>query len=129
MVRWKFESSRAHWERPAWRGFSSATVGAAACTRTERAALAARRRLIEQVERGEVQHMKETFGGYWERWLSRRRPYLESGTWRGYEIAGRKRLLPAFGARSLGELSVDDIREFVAELAEDVEAVSWPPRP
>jgi hypothetical protein len=73
--------------------------------------------------------MKETFGGYWERWLSRRRPYLESGTRRGYEIAGRKRLLPAFGARSLGELSVDDIREFVAELAEDVEAVTWPPRP
>jgi integrase len=30
--------------------------------------------------------------------------------------------LPAFGARSLGELSVDDIREFVAELAESVEA-------
>ena len=30
--------------------------------------------------------------------------------------------LPAFGARSLGELSVDDVREFVAELAEEVEA-------
>jgi integrase len=89
---------------------------------SERAAVAARRRLIEQVERGEVRRTKETFGGLWELWLARRRPYLEAGTWTGYEIAGRKRLLPAFGARSLGELYVDDIREFVAELAEAVEA-------
>jgi integrase len=29
--------------------------------------------------------------------------------------------VPAFGARPLGELSVDDIREFVAELAGDVD--------
>ena len=29
--------------------------------------------------------------------------------------------MPAFGARSLGELSVDDIREFVADMAEGVE--------
>jgi integrase len=77
---------------------------------------------MEQVERGEVRHTRETFGGYWERWLARRRPYLEAGTWTGYEIAGRKRLLPSFGMRSLGELSVDAIREFVAELAEEVGA-------
>jgi integrase len=89
---------------------------------SERAARDARRRLIEQVERGEVRHTKETFSGYWGRWLERRRPYLEPGTWSGYEIAGRKRLLPAFGAKSLGELSVDAIREFVDELAEEVEA-------
>ncbi len=30
--------------------------------------------------------------------------------------------MPAFGARSLGELSIDDIREFVTALAEEVEA-------
>ena len=69
-----------------------------------------------------MRHTKETFGGYWERWLVRRRPYLEPGTWSGYEIVGRKRLLPAFGARPLGELSIEDVREFVAELAEDVKA-------
>ncbi len=74
------------------------------------------------MERGAIGHTRETFGAYWERWLARRRPYLETGTWSGYEIAGRKRPVPAFGSRSLGELSVDDIREFVAELAEDVEA-------
>jgi len=54
--------------------------------------------------------------------LARRKPYLEPGTWTGYEINGRKRLVPAFGARSLGVLSVDEIRDFVAELAEAVEA-------
>jgi len=52
-----------------------------------------------------------------ERWLAQRRPYLEAGTWTGYEIAVRKRLLPAFGMRSLGALSVEDVREFLAELA------------
>jgi hypothetical protein len=34
---------------------------------SERAAQDARRRLIEQVERGEVRHAKETFSLYWER--------------------------------------------------------------
>jgi hypothetical protein len=47
--------------------------------------------------------------------------YLEPGTWSGYEITGRKRLVPAFGSRSLGELSVDEVRNFIAELAEAVE--------
>lgn len=110
-VRWRFVYRRSDGTQTTKRGFAS-----------ERAARDARRRLIEQVERGEVRHTKETFGGYWERWLTRRRPYLEAGTWSGYEIAGRKRLRPAFGARPLGELSVDDIREFVAVLAEEVEA-------
>jgi hypothetical protein len=39
-----------------------------------------------------------------------------------YEIHGRLRLVPAFRDRPLGELSVDDIRGFVAGLAEGVEA-------
>jgi integrase len=110
-VRWRFVYRRSDGTQTTKRGFAS-----------ERAARDARRRLIEQVERGEVRHTKETFRGYWERWLARRRPYLEAGTWTGYEIAGRKRLVPAFGGRSLGQLSIDDIREFVAELAEEVEA-------
>ena len=110
-VRWRFVYRRSDGTQTTKRGFAS-----------ERAARDARRRLTEQVERGEVRHTKETFGAYWERWLARRKPYLEGGTWAGYEISGRKRLVPAFGARSLGELSVADIREFVAELAEEVDA-------
>ena len=94
----------------------------------ERAARDARRRLIEQVERGEIRHTKETFGSYWERWLTHRRPYLEPGTWSGHEVVGRKRLLPAFGVSPLGELSVDTIRDFLAALADEVEAGDWPPK-
>ena len=110
-IRWRFVYRRSDGTQTSKRGFAS-----------ERAARAARRRLIEQVERGEVRHTKETFAVYWDRWLGQRRPYLEPGTWRGYEIDGRMRLLPGFGARSLGDLSVDHVREFVAELAEAVEA-------
>jgi integrase len=110
-VRWRFVYRRSDGTQTTKRGFAS-----------ERAARDARRRLIEQVERGEVRHTKQTFGQYWEQWLRRRRPYLEPGTWSGYEIAGRKRLLPAFGERPLGELSVDAIRRFVADLADEVEA-------
>ena len=84
-VRWRFVYRRSDGTQTTKRGFAS-----------ERAARDARRRLIEQIERGEVRHTAQTFGGYWEQWLHRRRPYLEPGTWSGYETAGRKRLLPGF---------------------------------
>jgi hypothetical protein len=83
-VRWRFVYRRSDGTQTTKRGFAS-----------ERAARDGRRRLIERIERGEVRHTLQTFGGYWEQWLRRRRPYLEPGTWSGYEIAGRKRLLPA----------------------------------
>ncbi|MHB8692329.1 MAG: site-specific integrase, partial [Solirubrobacteraceae bacterium] len=110
-LRWRFVYRRSDGTQTTKRGFAS-----------ERAARDARRRLVEQVERREVVHTKETFGDYWNRWLARRRPYLEPGTWRGYEIDGRKRLLPAFARHPLGDLSTDHIRELVADLAEAVEA-------
>ena len=95
-VRWRFVYRRSDGTQTTKRGFTS-----------ERAARDARRRLVEQVKRGEVRHTKETFGGYWEKWLQRRRPYLEPGTWSGYEISGRKRLVPAFGTRPLVDEPVD----------------------
>jgi integrase len=97
-ARWRFVYRRSDGTQTTKRGFSS-----------QRAARDARRHLVEQVERGEVRHTKETFGGYWARWLTRRRRYLEAGTWSGYEIHGRKRLVPAFGSVSLGEVSVDEV--------------------
>lgn len=110
-LRWRFVFRRSDGTQTTKRGFVS-----------ERAARDARRRLIEQVERGEVRHTRQTFGDYWNTWLDRRRPYLEAGTWTGYEITGRKRLVPALGACSLGGLSVDDIRGLVAKMADSVEA-------
>jgi hypothetical protein len=108
-VSWRFVVRRSDGSQTSKRGFTS-----------QRSAADARRRLVEQVERREVVHATEPFGRYWERWLGRRRPYLEEGTWTGYEISGRKRLLPAFADKRLGALSVDDIRTFVAEQAEAV---------
>ena len=86
-TRWRFVYRRSDGAQTTKRGFTS-----------ERAARDARRRLVEQVERGEVRHTTETFAGYWERWLGQRRPYLEPGTWSGYEIAGRKAASPGFWA-------------------------------
>lgn len=110
-VRWRVVYRRSDGTLTSKRGFTS-----------EKAARDARRRLVEQVERGEVRHTRQTFGGYWQQWLDRRRPYLEPDSWSGYEINGRKRLLPAFGDRALGQLSVDDVRAWFGELAESVEA-------
>jgi Phage integrase, N-terminal SAM-like domain len=110
-IRWRFVYRRSDGTQTSKRGFVS-----------ERSSRDARPRLIEQVERDEVRHTKETFGAYWERWLARRKPYLEPGTCAGYEINGRMRLLPAFASRPLGALSVDAIRDLVAELAEGVAA-------
>jgi hypothetical protein len=56
--------------------------GHLSCSPSERAALDARRRLVEQVERGELDHTQETFAHPWTRWLERRRPYLEPNTGR-----------------------------------------------
>ena len=50
--RWRFVYRRSDGTQTTKRGFTS-----------ERAARDARRRLVEQVERGEVRHTKETFGG------------------------------------------------------------------
>jgi integrase len=116
-IRWRFVYRRSDGTQTSKRGLSS-----------ERAARDAHRRQVEQVERGEVRHTRETFGDYWHRWLGRRRPYLEPGTWADYEIHGRKRLLPAFATQSLGALSVDGIRDFVADLAEAVEAGDMAPK-
>lgn len=110
-IRWRFVVRRSDSSQTSKRGFTS-----------RRAAADARRRLVEQVERREVVHTTETFGRYWDRWLARRRPYLEDGTWSGYEISGRRRLLPAFADKRLGALSVEDVRAFIAEQAEAVEA-------
>src|SRR5271165_1044085 len=80
-TRWYFKVRDSNGIQTSRRGFSS-----------EKAARDAKRRLTERIERGEVRHTKESFSTYWERWLARRKPYLEPSTWSAYEIDGRKRL-------------------------------------
>jgi len=108
-TRWRFVYRRSDGTQTSKRGF-----------RSEKAARDARRRLVEQVERGEVQHTRDTFEDYWNRWLARRKAYLEPGTWQGYEIDGRRRLVPALGRLSLGRLGVEEVRALVDELAGEV---------
>jgi integrase len=110
-TRWRFVARRSDGTQTTKRGF-----------RSERAARDARRRLVEQIERGEVRHTNETFEQHWSRWIERRRPYLEANTWRAYDVDGRLRLLPVLGPMPLGRIGVDDVRGLVADLAERVEA-------
>ena len=109
--RWRYVVRRSDGTQTTKRGFLS-----------EKAARDARRRVVEQIERGEVRHTKETFEQYWSRWIERRRPYLEANTWRAYEVDGRYRLLPVLGPIPLGRIGVEDVRGLVAELADQVAA-------
>ena len=110
-TRWYFKARDSYGRQTTKRGFTS-----------ERSARTAKRRLVEAVERGEVRHTRESFGRFWHRWLARRKPYLEPATWRGYEIDGRKRLLPAFESIALGRLEVGHVRSWMEEQSETVEA-------
>jgi integrase len=110
-TRWRYVARRSDGTPTSKRGFSS-----------PRAAREARRRLVEQVERGEVRHTKQTFGSWWETWLRRRKPYLEPSSWRAYDVDGRKRLLPEFTEVRLDKLDVEHVRGWMEQQAEAVEA-------
>jgi hypothetical protein len=116
-TRWYFKVRDSSGRQTSRRGFASET-----------AARDAKRRLVEQVERGEVRHTRESFGEHWQRWLARRKPYLEAGTWRAYETDGRKRLLQAFESIPLGRLGVEQVRAWMEEQAEAVDAGEIAPK-
>jgi integrase len=110
-TRWRFLYRTPDGRQTSKRGFENAT-----------SARAAHRRTVEQIERGEMLYADETFGSWWETWIRRRRPYLEPNAWRAYDVDGRKRLLPAFANTSLDRLDGDQIRGWMDEQAEAVEA-------
>jgi len=116
-TRWRYVTRRSDGSSTSKRGFTS-----------ESAARIARRRITEKKERGEIVHTKETFGGFFPRWLNRRKPYLSEGTWNAYERDGRLRLLPALESFPLGRLEVDHVRDLVDELAESMEAGEIAPK-
>lgn len=116
-TKWRYVIRRSDGTLTSKRGFSS-----------ERAARDARRRLIEKQERGEVRHTRETLGAFWDRWLVRRKPYLEDGTWRAYERDGRLRLLPALAPVPLGRLGVEHVRDLMDQWTEAMEAEEIAPK-
>jgi integrase len=116
-TKWRCSVKRSDGSFTSKRGFTS-----------KKAAQDARRRLTEKEERGEVRHTKETFGAFWSRWLDRRKPYLEEGTWAAYERDGRLRLVPALGEVPLGRLDVDHVRDLMDQLTEAMEVEELAPK-
>jgi hypothetical protein len=91
---------------------------AASMTRRPRGRSNWRRRQLERVERREVVHTRETFGEFFPRWLTRRKPYLEDGSWSCYERDGRIRLLPALESVALGVMEVEHVRDLMDVMTE-----------
>lgn len=87
-----------------------------------------RRRQLERVERREIVHTKETFGEFFPRWLTRRKPYLEEGSWGAYERDGRIRLLPALESVPLGVMEVEHMRDLMDVMTEGMEAGEIAPK-
>lgn len=114
---WRYVARRTDGTQTSKRGFAS-----------EKAARDARRRLTERQERGEVRDTKETFAAFWERWMARRKPYLQSGTWQAYERDGRLRLLPALGPLRLGAVDVARLRTLMDEWVEAIDAGTLAPK-
>ncbi len=116
-TRWRVVYERSDGKLTSKRGFTSPT-----------AAANWRRRQVEKVERREVIHTKEAFGDFWPRWLDRRKPYLEEGTWEAYERDGRLRILPVLESLRLDRMEVDDVQELMDRMVESMEAGELAPK-
>ncbi len=88
----------------------------------EKAAIDAKRHIVEQVARGEASYTQETFAEYWERWLRRRRHHLAPASIAAYTVDARTRLLPALGKTRLTAIETRHVRGLFEELAERVQA-------
>lgn len=109
--RWRFVFRQSDGTLSSRRGFTS-----------RGAAVTARRRLMESIERGEVKVARESFGMFWARMLGERRPYLTAGSFADFETHGRKRLLPWFASVPLARMDDERVRAWLAAMAERVEA-------
>ena len=63
---------------------------------SRRAAVTARRRLLEEVARGEVMPSRDTFESFWQHLVEHKRPYLTPGAFEDLETHGCMR--PVKGA-------------------------------
>jgi len=109
--RWYFKYRQADGSSSSKRGFTS-----------RRAAVQAKQALEESVRRGEVKISRDTFAQYWARFLLAKRPYVTGGTLFDYTMHGEKRLVPAFGERKLCSIERADVRAWLAQMADVVEA-------
>jgi integrase len=110
-ARWYFKTRGGDGSQITRRGFLS-----------ERAAIDAKRHLVEQVARGEASYTQETFAEYWHRWLRRRRHHLAPASLAAYAVDARTRLLPALGQTRLSAIETGHVRGLFEGLAERVQA-------
>ena len=95
---------------------------------SRRAAAAARRRLIESIDRGEITVCREDFETFWNRFAAERRAYLTAGSHLDLTTHGRKRLVPFFGGDQLSSIDPDRVRDWLAVMVELVEAGELSPK-
>jgi hypothetical protein len=81
--RWRFTFRHAGGSTSSRRGFTS-----------RQAAVTAKRKLLESIDRHEVKPARETFGSFWAKLVIEKRPYMTGGSLQDFETHGRKRLLP-----------------------------------
>src|SRR4051794_33421323 len=65
---------------------------------------------------GELVVTRMTYGEWFERWLAARKPYLEANSYRDYEVNGRLRLVPRFGAMRLSRVDAPAVAAWIADL-------------
>jgi hypothetical protein len=110
-IRWRFVFRQSDGSLTTRRGFVSRP-----------AAVTARRAAMEGVRRGEIRVARERFAEFWQDTLQAKRPYVTASTLQDYVTHGRKRLLPWFGDLRLAAIDEDRVREWIADMAELVEA-------
>jgi hypothetical protein len=92
------------------------------------AAAAARRKLMESIDRREVVVCREDFESFWQQFAADKRPYVTAGSHLDLVTHGRKRLLPFFGADQLSSIDAERVREWLAVMVELVEAGEISPK-
>lgn len=106
-TRWRFSFRQSDGTQSTRRGFP-----------THRAAVAAKRQLLEGIRRGEVKASRETFEAFWQRLVREKRPYMSPGAHVDLVTHGRKRLVPFFGAQRLAAIDEDRVREWLTTMVE-----------
>jgi hypothetical protein len=116
-VRWRFVFRQSDGSLSSRRDFTSRT-----------AATAARRKVVESVDRRELTVCRETFASFWDRFAAERRPYMTTGSHRDLTTHGRKRQIPFFGAHPLAKIDEERVRDWLATMIELVEADELAPK-
>ena len=87
---------------------------------TREAAWRARDQLVAPAPPAAV--AEASFARYWRAWLADKRAYITDGALEDLETHGRKRLLPHFARISISEITEADVRTWMAQMTETLEA-------